>query len=184
VTKISEIKRNRVNKNSVATAEPMAYNVEAIAKLERESLHERSLAERISDALTGIIGSMTFVLLHVFLFIAWGLINLNFIPGIAAFDPFPFGILTLIVSSEGVFITIFILIGQNRMSRQSDRRAHLDLQISILAEQELTIMLRMQKQLCEHFGIGTENIQEAAERLMEETNVQHLVGELEDKLPG
>jgi uncharacterized membrane protein len=181
--KTSEIKSNAVNKNSVATAEPMAYNVEAIAKLEREALHERSLAERISDALTGIIGSMTFVLLHVFLFIAWGVINLNFISGIAAFDPFPFGILTLIVSSEGVFITIFILIGQNRLSRQADRRAHLDLQVSILAEQELTMMLRMQKQLCEHFGLRTENILEEAERLMQETNVQHLVGELEDKLP-
>lgn len=170
-------------KAPVANADPMAYNVEAIARLEREALHQRSAAERISDRLTGIIGSMTFVLLHIVLFIGWGLVNLNFIPGIGAFDPFPFGILTLIVSSEGVFITIFILIGQNRMSRQADRRAHLDLQISILAEQEMTMTLRMQQQLCEHFGIDTEIVRREAQHLMEETNVRHLVVELEDKLP-
>jgi uncharacterized membrane protein len=183
MTKRDENSSNNVNETSVATADPMAYNVEAIARMEHEALQTRSLAERISDRLTGLIGSMTFVLMHVLLFISWGLINLNFIPGINAFDPFPFGILTLIVSAEGVFITIFILIGQNRMSRQTDRRAHLDLQISLLAEQEMTMMLRMQKQLCEHFGINTEIVQKEAEQLMEETNIQHLVGELEDKLP-
>jgi uncharacterized membrane protein len=168
---------------TVATANPMAYNVEAIARLEREALHERSVAENVSDRLTQFIGSMTFVVLHIILFIVWGAINLNFIPGIAAFDPFPFGILTLIVSSEGVFITIFILIGQNRLSRQSDRRAHLDLQISLLAEQEMTMMLRMQRRLCEHFGVDTETVEEEAQQLMKETDIQHLVGELDDKLP-
>jgi uncharacterized membrane protein len=169
--------------NSIADADPMAYNVEAIAKMEREALHERSFGERISDAITGFIGSMAFVVFHILLFISWGIINLNFVPGIPAFDPFPFGILTLIVSAEGVFITIFILIGQNRMSRQSDRRAHLDLQISILAEQEMTMMLRMQQKLCEHFGVDVDAIETEAEQLMSETDVKHLVGELEEKLP-
>ncbi|HEX8197679.1 MAG TPA: DUF1003 domain-containing protein [Pyrinomonadaceae bacterium] len=174
---------SRTSERSIATADPMAYNVEAIAKMEREALHERSLGERISDAITGFIGSMTFVVFHILLFISWGIINLNFIPSIPAFDPFPFGILTLIVSAEGVFITIFILIGQNRMSRQSDRRAHLDLQVSILAEQEMTMMLRMQQKLCEHFGVDVDIIEDEAEQLMSETDVQHLVGKLEEELP-
>jgi uncharacterized membrane protein len=168
---------------SIADADPMAYNVEAIAKMEREALYERSLGERISDAVTGFIGSIVFVVFHILLFIGWGIVNLNFIPGVAAFDPFPFGILTLIVSAEGVFITIFILIGQNRMSRQSDRRAHLDLQISILAEQEMTMMLRMLQKLSEHFGVDTAVIEDEAEQLMSETDVRHLVGALEEKLP-
>jgi len=161
----------------------MAYNVEAIAKLERAALLERTLAERISDKITGFIGSMPFVILHILLFIFWAVINLNLIHGIAAFDPFPFGILTLIVSAEGVFITIFILIGQNRMSRQSDRRAHLDLQVNILSEQEMTMMLRMQKQLCQHLGVNSEIVEEEAEELMKETDVEDLVVELEEKLP-
>ncbi|HEX8268120.1 MAG TPA: DUF1003 domain-containing protein [Pyrinomonadaceae bacterium] len=185
---MTEIGNNTTNNRSIfhtsiADADPMAYNVEAIAKMEREALHERSFGERVSDAITGFIGSMAFVVFHILLFISWGIINLNFVPGIPAFDPFPFGILTLIVSAEGVFITIFILIGQNRMSRQSDRRAHLDLQISILAEQEMTMMLRMQQKLCEHFGVDVEAIETEAEQLMSETDVKHLVGELEEKLP-
>ncbi len=69
------------------------------------------------------------------------------------------------------------------MSRQSDRRAHLDLQVRILAEQEMTMMLRMQQKLCEHFGVDVAVIQDEAEQLMSETDVRHLVGELEAKLP-
>jgi hypothetical protein len=55
------------------------------------------------------------------------LINLHVIPGLRAFDPFPFGVLALVVSSESVFLTIFVLISQGRMARQSERRSHLDL---------------------------------------------------------
>ena len=170
--------------DSVATADPTAYNVEAIAKLERDALEERSLAERVSDAITRFIGSMAFLILHVVLFAAWVVVNLNLLPGLAQFDPFPFGILTLIVSTEGVFLAIFILISQNRMSRLADRRAHLDLQVSMLSEQEMTMMLRMQQRLCEHFGVEVETIKEEAEYLMQETDVERLVNDLEEKLPG
>ena len=168
---------------SVATADPMEYNVAAIAKLEESALEERSHAERLSDVITRFTGSMGFVLFHVALFAFWFAVNLNFIPGVAAFDPFPFGVLTLIVSTEGVFLAIFILISQNRITRQADRRANLDLQINILAEQELTMILQLQKRMCERMGVETESVREEAHRLMEKTDVERLVGELEDKMP-
>ena len=168
---------------SVATADPMEYNVAAIAKLEESALEERSAAERMSDVITKFTGSMSFVLFHVMLFAFWFAVNLNFVPGIAAFDPFPFGVLTLIVSTEGVFLAIFILISQNRITRQADRRAHLDLQVNILAEQELTMILHLQKQMCERMGVETESVQEEAHRLMEKTDVERLVSELESKMP-
>jgi uncharacterized membrane protein len=104
---------------SVADADPTEYNVEAIARLEQEALHHRSLAERVSDAITGFTGSVPFLIFHILLFSFWIIANLNWIPEIRAFDPFPFGVLTLIVSTEGVFLAIFILISQNRMSRQA-----------------------------------------------------------------
>jgi len=128
-----------VKASSVATADPMAYNVEAIAKLEEKELHRRTSGEKVADFFVSFMGSMPFLVFHIVWFAAWFIINLNLIPGIAPFDPFPFGILTLIVSSEGVFLAIFILISQNRMARQSDKRAHLDLQVNILTEQEMTI---------------------------------------------
>lgn len=183
---MTEFKENfeKHNKNnSVATADPTAYNVEAIARLEHEALLDRTTAERVSDMITKFIGSMAFVVFHVLLFTAWFVMNLNLIPGVAPFDPFPFGILTLIVSGEGVFLTIFVLISQNRMTRQADRRAHLSLQVSMLAEQELTMLLRMQQKLSDHFGVEVESVKAEAQRLMKETSVEKLVDDLEEKLP-
>lgn len=168
---------------SVATADPTEYNVEAIARLEQEALVARTAAERVSDVITKFIGSMTFVALHILLFVIWAVVNLNLIAGITAFDPFPFGILTLIVSTEGVFLAIFILIRQNRMSRQADRRMHLSLQVSMLAEQELTMLLRMQQKLCDHLGVEVESVKTEAQQLMEETDVEKLEGDLKEKLP-
>jgi uncharacterized membrane protein len=171
------------NQTEVAGADPMQYNIEAIAKLEQEALHERSAAERLSDIITRVTGSIGFVVFHVLLFTFWFAVNLDFVPGVSAFDPFPFGILTLIVSSEGVFLAIFILISQNRITRQADRRAHLDLQINLLTEREITLMLRMQKELSEHFGLKSENTKQETHHLMKEMNVEHLVNQLEEKLP-
>lgn len=174
---------NNHPRRSVATADPTEYNVKAIAELEKEALHERSTTERISDVITGFAGSITCLIIHIVIFATWAVVNLDLVPGIRPFDPFPFGILTLVVSSEGVFLAIFILISQNRMTRLSDRRAHLDLQISMLAEQEMTLMLRLQQRLCEHFGLEVEEAKEEAQRLMQKTNVQQLVNDLEEELP-
>jgi uncharacterized membrane protein len=180
---LKERGKNTLNKTEVAGADPMRYNIEAIAKLEHEALHERSAAERLSDSITQFTGSIGFVAFHVFLFAFWFVVNLNLVPGVTAFDPFPFGILTLIVSAEGVFLAIFILISQNRITRQADRRAHLDLQINLLTEREITLMLRMQKQLLEHLGLESEDAQQGTHHMMREMNVEHLVSELEEKLP-
>lgn len=174
---------NNKDDNRVATADPMAYNVEAIAKLEHKALHSRSAGEKVSDFFVSLMGSMPFLVFHVVWFVIWFSVNLGLIPGITPFDPFPFGILTLIVSAEGVFLAIFILISQNRMTRQSDKRAHLDLQVSILSEQEMTMMLRMQQKLCEHLGVEVKDIRREARHLLEETDVPKLVDTLEKKLP-
>jgi uncharacterized membrane protein len=174
---------DKFDDNSLATADPMDYNVEAIAKLELEEMHRRSAGEKVSDFFVSFMGSMPFLVFHVVGFAVWFAINLGFVPYVRAFDPFPFGILTLIVSSEGVFLAIFILISQNRMTRQSDKRAHLDLQVSILAEQEMTMMLRMQRKLCEHLGVEVEDIRAHADRMIEETDVERIVSTLEEKLP-
>lgn len=172
-----------VEADSVAAADPMAYNVEAIAKLEEKELHRRTTGEKVADFFVSFIGSMPFLVFHVAGFAAWFMVNLDAVPGVAAFDPFPFGILTLIVSSEGVFLAIFILISQNRMTRQSDKRAHLDLQVNMLTEQEMTMMLRMQQRLCEHFGVDVDVVKDEAKQLLEETDVGTLVSTLEERLP-
>jgi uncharacterized membrane protein len=162
---------------------PIGRNIQSIAELEKAALHDRSAAQRISDAFTKFIGSMIFVVLHLIWFGVWVFVNLNLIPGVTPFDPFPFGILTLIVSSEGVLLAIFVLISQNRMSRMTDRRAHLDLQISLLAEQEMTKALQMLQTIGHHVGAPVETHNTEVQQLMEETCVPKLVDELEERLP-
>jgi uncharacterized membrane protein len=82
-----------------------------------------------------------------------------------------------------VFLALFILVSQNRMTRQADRRAQLDLQISMLAEQELTMILRMQQALCERLGLRVEQDSGEMQQLTQRTDVSRLVEELERTLP-
>jgi uncharacterized membrane protein len=162
---------------------PTQFNIAAIAKLEAEALERRTRTERDSDNIVKFIGSPKFLLLHVFLVAAWSVVNLNLIPHVKSFDPFPFGILALFVSSESVFLTIFVLISQNRMARQAERRSHLDLQVGMLSEQELTMILQMLQKLCRHAGVDVTSADLQVRGFSENTDVHKLASELEEKLP-
>ncbi len=165
------------------TNNPTQFNIAAIAKLEEEALGRRTRTERQSDTIVRFIGSPKFLLLHVILVTAWITANLHLIPGVNPFDPFPFGILALFVSSESVFLTIFVLISQNRMARQAERRSHLDLQVGMLAEQELTTVLQMLQKLCQHAGVDVKSSNEQVQGFSETTDVHKLASELDKKLP-
>jgi uncharacterized membrane protein len=165
------------------TQNPTQRNIQAIAKLEEEALDRRTAAEHASDAIVKSIGSTPFLLLHVLLVGIWSTVNLNLITGVKAFDPFPFSILALLLAAESVFLTIFVLISQNRMAREAERRSHLDLQVGMLAEQELTVMLQMLQKLCQHAGVDVRSSTQQVEGFSEATDVQRLASELKDKLP-
>jgi len=137
----------------------------------------------MSDVITKLVGSMGFLLAQVVFIAGWTMINLHLLPGIRAFDPFPFGVLALVVSAEGVFLTTFVLISQNRMARQSERRSHLDLQVGMLSEQELTTMLKMLQKLCQHVGVNVDSSRQEVQSFSETTDVHKLASELQDKLP-
>ncbi len=162
---------------------PTQFNIAAIAKLEEEALDRRTRTERESDAIVRFIGSPKFLLLHVILVLVWSTLNLDLIPRLKAFDPFPFGILALFVASESVFLTIFVLISQNRMARQAERRSHLDLQVGMLAEQELTMVLQMLQKLCQHAGVDVKSTDHQVQGFSETTDVHKLASQLEEKLP-
>ena len=162
---------------------PTQFNIEAIAKLEYDALARRTPTERVSDVMTRLVGNMGFLLAHLILIFSWSLVNLHVIPGVKAFDPFPFGVLALVVSSESVFLTIFVLISQSRMARQSERRSHLDLQVGMLSEQELTTILQMLQKLCQHVGVNVDSSRQEVQSFSETTDVHKLASELEDKLP-
>jgi uncharacterized membrane protein len=164
-------------------ANPTQYNIDAIAKLEHDALDRRTLTERVSDVITKLVGNLGFLLAHLLLILGWSLVNLHVIPWLKPFDPFPFGVLALVVSSESVFLTIFVLISQSRMAHQSERRSHLDLQVGMLSEQELTTILQMLQKLCQHVGVNVDYSKQEVLSFSKTTDVHKLASELEDKLP-
>jgi uncharacterized membrane protein len=164
-------------------ATPSKLNIEAIARLEHEALYRRNATERVSDAIVKFCGSVRFLLIQLFVVAAWIGVNLNFLPGARPFDPFPFGVLALFVSAEAVLLTIFVLVSQNRMTRQAERRSHLDLQIGMLAEQELTTLLQMQRKICEKLGIDVGESEHELEKFADATDVNQLASDLDEKLP-
>jgi uncharacterized membrane protein len=164
-------------------ADPAADNINTIVELERRALHETRWSDQLSDRISRFAGSLRFVAFHVALFTAWALWN-ALAPRGLRFDPYPYGLLTFIVSLEGVLIATFVLIAQNRMSQQSDHREHLDLQVDLLAEQEMTLMLRMLRRISDHLGLPPENEEAArAEKLTQETNVFELMEKIRQELP-
>lgn len=116
-------------------------NVDTVIRLEREVRERRTSADRIVDGITAFCGSMTFVWVHVVWFAAW--IGLDVMRHGVTFDPYPYQLLTLIVSLEAILLSTFILISQNRDAKINDRRNHLALQIALLSEQENTKVLKM-----------------------------------------
>jgi uncharacterized membrane protein len=166
-----------------AAANPTQYNIDAIAKLEHDALERRTATERVSDIITKLVGNVRFLMMQALLIAGWCLVNLRIIPGLKPFDPFPFGVLALVVSSESVFLTLFVLISQSRMSRQSERRSHLDLQVSMLSEQELTTILQLLQKLCQHVGVDVDSSKQEVQSFSKTTDVHKLASELEEKLP-
>jgi uncharacterized membrane protein len=162
------------------TCTAIRRNIDAVAKLEEDFLKNRSFADHVADAVGDFAGSLTFVVLHVALYGGWIVVNRGLIPGIRPFDPFPFMLLNVGVALEAIFLSTFVLMKQNRMSRRADERAHLDLQINLLAEREMTLVLQMLQRISTRLGVHHAG-EEIAE-LTEETSVQAVATELREKL--
>lgn len=150
--------------------------------MERDATDCRSIGERMGDAIAHRAGRLWFIGAHAIWFGGWMLLNAGLVPGIRAFDPYPYQFLTFVVSLEAIFLSLFILMSQNRGNKQADSRSHLDLQINLLAEQESTKMLQMLQKLCEHHKLSIANDPEI-ELLKSPTQPETLVQELKENLP-
>lgn len=161
--------------------QPTDRGVRAIAQLERKYQESRSFVDRISNSITRKAGSGTALVIHAVWFFVWVMANMGLF-GIEPFDPFPFSLLTTVVSLEAIFLTLFVLISQNRMSHEADRRAELDLQVNLLAEQEDTMILRILHDISSHLGLKGTASKELAE-LLKETRLDELSHKLDKALP-
>lgn len=159
-------------------AEVVERNIHTIIQLRREMERTKSLEDRVSDRITAFSGSMQFVYIHVAWFVAWMAINLKWTP-LPAFDPFPFGLLTMVVSLEAIFLSTFVLVSQNRMGIVADQRADLDLQINLLAEYEITRVLKLVDAIA--LKLGVEDARDVEmEELEMDISAEELLHEIED----
>src|SRR5215203_1629489 len=127
-------------------------NVRALLARRADDERTKTRSERIADGVTRFTGSMRFVYIHLVLFGSWIFVNLGIIPGLPRFDP-SFVILAMVASVEAIFLSTFVLISQNRMAELADKRADLDLQISLLAEHEITRLVTLVSAIAEHLGL-------------------------------
>ena len=159
-------------------------HIDSIVKQEEKALEERSRSERFADGVGLFAGSLPFVLLHLVLLITWLLVNSGKVRGMRAFDPYPFSLLGVIVAVEAVILSSFILMRQNRMMRRGERRDHLNLQVDLLAEKEITKVLQMVRAICGHLGLRDIVADKEIRDLSQTTSIESLSQTLEDRLPG
>ena len=130
-------------------------NIRALQRRREREEAEAGAEERVAGAITRFTGSMRFVYLHLALFGLWIVANLGWLPGVPAWDP-SFVVLAMIASVEAIFLSTFVLISQNRMQAAADKRADLDLQVSLLAEHEVTRLVTLVSGIAERLGVRTE----------------------------
>ena len=141
----------------------------------------RSWADRLADRINAGFGSMSFFTFHVLFFATWILINTGIIPTIAPFDPYPFGFLTMVVSLEAIFLSIFVLISQNRAAKIADVREEVDLQINVRAEQEITRIINMLDEIHDKLGLTAEDDRQL-KKMKKNTNLRKIEKEILEEM--
>jgi len=153
-------------KDNPALSKVIERNIRTIIHLRTKAARARSLQSRIADAITSFSGRMIFAYVHVIWFGIWILLNTGRF-GVHMFDPFPYGLLTMVVSLEAIFLSTFVLISQNRLGEETERRADLDLHIGLLTEHELTRVLQMLDAIQDKIGVVDHENSELADLEME-----------------
>lgn len=141
-------------------------NIRTIIRLRLKAARARSVQVRSADAITAFSGRILFVYVHIAWFAVWILLNTGKF-GAPAFDPFPYGLLTMIVSLEAIFLSTFVLMSQNRFSQEAENRADLTMHISLVTEHELTRALQMLDAIQDKLGIENSGDSELADLEME-----------------
>ncbi len=171
-----EEKEDHVGDNP-ALSNVVEQNIRTIIRLRLKAAQERSWQDRVADAITAYSGRLGFVYAHIVWFGLWILLNTGYL-GMPLFDPFPYGLLTMVVSLEAIFLSTFVLISQNRLSEEVEHRANLGLQIGLLTEHELTRVLQMLDAIQAKLGLKNAGDNELADLEME-TRPEDVLAEID-----
>lgn len=125
----------------------------------------RAVQDRAADRVTGFAGSLKFVYLHTAWFVVWIALNLGLFGAALQFDKFPFGLLTMIVSLEAIFLSTFVMVSQNRQALRSEIRAQVDFESNLQS-------LIWSVHIGERLGLDIEHIKSLCHEVIEETRHQ------------
>lgn len=172
-------------KNNQINLEPSLKNTQATRKevisLKARAMAKRAWLEIIADWLANSFGTVSFLLLNGAIFLAWLLYNSSVMEGIVPFDPFPFNLLTTVVSLEAIFLAIIVLISQNRAAKIDQLRQEIDLQLDLISEQEITKIMEMLKKIMEHQHLNISRDATLRE-MLKPTDAQDIESELEKQM--
>lgn len=152
-------------------------NIEALRQKRLDEARSAGLRERFARAVSSFAGSMSFVVIHALVLIGWVAVNLGLVPAVPPFDP-TFVILATAASVEAIFLSAFILISQNRAAELADQRSELDVQISLLAEHEVTRILTLCTAIAERLQVSAAR-DPALEELKQDIAPEKVMDELE-----
>jgi uncharacterized membrane protein len=158
--------------------EHVTETIEEIVRLENKDHEHMGFSDELASWITAFSGSMHFVWLHVAWFTLWMAINIAYLI-FQPFDPYPFGLLTMIVSLEAIFLSTFVLITQNKQALAADRRAKVDLQVNLIAEREVTKLLELVNHVHEHLGTSPVHDHEV-EEMQKPTHVEKLAEAIDE----
>lgn len=140
----------------------LARNIRALSDRQKRQEKEAGFQEKIAAIVTRFAGSMTFVYVHAVVFGIWVAVNSGLVTILPKWDE-SFVILGTAASVEAIFLSTFVLISQNRMSAAADRRADLDLQVSLLAEHEVTRLVTLVAAIAKRMDVHTSADEEVEE---------------------
>jgi uncharacterized membrane protein len=150
-------------------------NIVALLERRREEERRKSRQDRVADQVTRFTGSMLFVYLHLAFFGSWIVVNVGWTP-LPRFDQ-SFVVLAMMASVEAIFLSTFVLISQNRMQAQADKRADLDLQVSLLSEHEITQLITLVTEIARRMDVDAAKhpeLRELAQDVAPERVLDHI----------
>jgi uncharacterized membrane protein len=154
-------------------------NIRKIIKVRLKAARDQNLQDRIANGMTTFSGSLAFFYVHIVWFFVWILLNTGRV-GIPPFDPFPYGLLTMVVSLEAIFLSTFVLISQNLLSKEAERLTDLGLHTGLITEHELTRVLQMLRAIQYKIGITNDEDSNLADADLEkETRLEDVLAEIE-----
>jgi len=146
-----ENNKENEKKNESLLAGLVEKNITALVNRQIKEEKEKPFEEKIAERIGRFTGNLAFVYTHAVIFGMWIIWNMGWL-GLKPFD-LDFSVLQLVTQVEAIFLTTFILMSQNSLDAQADKRADLDLQVSLISEHEITRLIAMVKDIAQKLGV-------------------------------